>query len=78
MLTQAPVIVTITHIFAVYGMRGHLPLVRPYPHALKLGQVRPSTRLELRARATLQVGLSQQKRHCYFNKDLCHISCKAM
>ena len=21
---------------------------------------------------------TQQKRHCYFNKDLCHISCKAM
>ena len=48
LLTQAPVIVTTTRIFAVNGMRGHLPLARPYPHALELGQVRPTTRLEIR------------------------------
>ena len=56
LFTQVPVIVTTTYIFTVNGMRGHLPLPRPYPHALELGQVRPRTRLEIRLGLTLRPG----------------------
>ena len=67
LLTQEPVVVTTTRIFAVNGMRGHLP-------GSQVGQVRPRTRLQRKLTLRLKLRAWARRRVRVALGELLHVS----